>query len=318
MDRHVALLFTDVVDSTSLSSRVGDEAAAVIWRAHDRSARDLLRRWRGREIDKSDGFLLLFDEARDALGYARDYHKLLVGLSTPLKSRAGLHVGNVALRENSAADIAQGAKPLEVDGIAKVVAARVMAVAQGGQTLLTAQAAALAGSSQLHNHGHWRIKGLDDPIELLEVDDADAPLAPLADTAKAYRVVHRNGLWVPQAELRHSLPAERDAFVGRHAVLLDLAHRLASGARLVSVLGAGGMGKTRLAQRFGWSWLGEFPGGVWFCDLSAVHSREGIVRAVAEGLGVPLDKVDPLQQIGDALAGRTDCLVILDNFEQVV
>jgi class 3 adenylate cyclase len=58
-----ALLLTDVVDSTKLSQPLGDEAMADMWAAHDRVARDLLPTWRGREIDKSDGMLLLFDSA---------------------------------------------------------------------------------------------------------------------------------------------------------------------------------------------------------------------------------------------------------------
>jgi len=115
----------------------------------------------------------------------------------------------------------------------------------------------------------------------------------------------------------HSLPAERDAFVGRSEALSELARRLDSGARLVSVLGIGGTGKTRLVTRFGWSALGGSPGGVWFCDLSQARSLDGIVHAVAQGLDVPLGKDDPVTQLGHAIAGRGHCLVILDNFEQV-
>ena len=66
-----ALLLTDVVDSTKLSESLGDAAIAALWAAHDRVARDLLPRHRGREIDKTDGMLLLFDEAADAVAYAR-------------------------------------------------------------------------------------------------------------------------------------------------------------------------------------------------------------------------------------------------------
>jgi class 3 adenylate cyclase len=61
---HYALLLTDLVDSTRAVERLGDAAASRLWEAHDRLARDLLRRWRGREIDKSDGFLLLFRGCR--------------------------------------------------------------------------------------------------------------------------------------------------------------------------------------------------------------------------------------------------------------
>jgi predicted ATPase/Tfp pilus assembly protein PilF len=115
----------------------------------------------------------------------------------------------------------------------------------------------------------------------------------------------------------HSLPAERDAFVGRREPLAELTGRFAAGARLVSILGLGGTGKTRLATRFGWSALEEFPGGVWFCDLSQARSVDGIVHAVAQGLAVPLTGGDPVSQLGQAIAARGRCLVILDNFEQV-
>lgn len=65
----VALLLTDLVDSAALSQALGDVAMNGVWAAHDRMARDLLRHWRGREIDKTDGFLLLFADPADALGY---------------------------------------------------------------------------------------------------------------------------------------------------------------------------------------------------------------------------------------------------------
>ncbi|MFZ2649030.1 MAG: tetratricopeptide repeat protein [Burkholderiaceae bacterium] len=319
-----ALLLTDVVDSTRLVEQMGDAASSALWAAHDRAARDLLPRWRGREIEKTDGLLLLFERADDAVGYALDYHAALARLPVPLQARAGLHVGPVTLRENSAPDVALGAKLIEVEGLAKPIAARVMALALGGQTLLTADARqALVGTRwRTHSHGHWRFKGIAEPVELFEAGGADsahepAPFTPPMDAAKAYRVVLRNGLWLPARQIKHSLPAERDDFVDRHDAQLELARRFDAGARLVSVLGMGGTGKTRLAVHFSWAWLGDFPGGVWFCDLSQAHGLDGIVLAVAAALGVPLGRDDPVVQLGNAIAGRGVCLVILDNFEQV-
>src|SRR4029077_6158511 len=115
-----------------------------------------------------DGMLLLFDAAAAALAYAADYHRALKALPVPLSARAGLHVGPVILRENSAADIARGAKPLEIDGIAKPTTARVMALAQGGQTLLTEDARQTIAATPLHlcSHGYWVLKGLGEPVEL--------------------------------------------------------------------------------------------------------------------------------------------------------
>ena len=106
MSHSRALLLTDVVESTQLSLRVGDAEMARLWLAHDRAARDLLPVWRGREIDKTDGMLLLFDTASDAACYALAYQQALRQLALPLKARAGLHVGPVTLRENRPADIA--------------------------------------------------------------------------------------------------------------------------------------------------------------------------------------------------------------------
>jgi predicted ATPase/class 3 adenylate cyclase len=314
-----ALLLTDVVDSTKLAQAIGDEAMATLWAAHDRAARDLLPLWRGREIDKTDGMLMLFDAAADAVGFALAYQQALGALGPPLKARAGLHVGHVALRDNSPADVALGAKPVEVEGLAKAVAARIMSVAQGGQILLSpdARQALSDDGLRLQSHGHWRLKGIDAPIELFEARGVGGTFVPPPDGDKAYRVVRKGPVWLPVREIRHSLPAERDAFIGRDDALARLAHSFHAGARLVSVLGIGGIGKTRLVTRYGWHWLGEFPGGVWFCDLASTRSLDGVVNAVAQGLDVPLGRDEPVAQLANAIAGRGRCLVILDNFEQV-
>ena len=325
MSHERVLLFTDAVDSTQLTERLGDEAASSLWAEHDRIVRRLMREGGGREIDKSDGFLLLFDDVPAAVTCGLRLHRELAQLSPPLASRAGIHRAQMLTRENSADDQASGAKPLEVDGIGKAVASRVMTLARGGQTLLSADAfGALHGGTseqgwQVTSHGHWRMKGLAEPIELFEVAAAGTPMLPPLDSPKAYRVVRTDDRWTPRAELRHGLPAERDAFVGRGDMLTALAARFDAGdpVRLVSLLGIGGIGKTRLALRYARDWLGDYPGGAWFCDLSSARSLDGIVHAVAQGLDVPLGKTSPVQQLGAAITGRGRCLVILDNFEQV-
>ena len=328
MHTQFALLVIDVVDSTAVGNRVGDVRMSTWWVAHDRAARDLLRSWRGREIDRSDGFFLLFDLVADALGYARDYHRLLAGLQTPpeppLKARAGIHVGELLLRANPPPDVAQGAKPLEADGIAKAVAARVMSLARGAQTLLTADARDAwvpdpkrAPSAQLRSHGHWQLKGLSAPLELLEAGDADTVFEPPGDSDKAHRVVQREKRWVPARDIGHSLPSEPDDFIGRAGDLRALAALIDAGAHLVNLHGIGGNGKTRLALHYGWHWLGNFATGVWFCDLSQAHDLDGLLRAVAQGLQVPLGRAEAVTHLGQAIAGRGAGLVILDNFEQV-
>ena len=214
-----ALLFTDVVDSTRLVERLGDARAAEAWSAHDRRARDLLARHRGREIDRADGFFLLFDEARDAAAFALGYHDAIADLG--LVARVGLHVGPVTLRENAPADVARGAKPFEVEGLAKPLAARVMALAMGGQCLLTAAARdamadALPEGARIVLHGHYRFKGIKEPVEVFEIGaGVELAFMPPPDADKAYRVVRSGDMWLPVREVRHNLPAERDTFVGR-------------------------------------------------------------------------------------------------------
>jgi predicted ATPase/class 3 adenylate cyclase/Tfp pilus assembly protein PilF len=316
------LLFTDVVDSTRLVERLGDARAAEVWAEHDRRARDLLAHHHGREIGRTDGFFLLFDDPANAARYALAYHKALAGLA--LSARAGLHVGPVTLRKNTPEDMALGATSTEVEGLAMPLTARIMALAGPGQTLLSGAARealtdSLPEGIEVESHGHYRLKGVQEPIEIVELGvRGSSPFSPPADVDKAYRVVRAVDLWRPVREIRHTLPAERDVFVGRTAELRALAARFDAGTRLLTVLGPGGTGKTRFVRRYGWTWLGDWPGGVYFADLSEARSLDGIFFAVASALGVPLGKEDPGVRLGDAIAGRRQCLVIFDNFEQVV
>lgn len=298
---------------------MSDDALSAWWVAHDRVARELIRTHRGREIDKSDGFLVLFERTGDALGFSTAYHAALDRLPNPAQARVGIHAGTVLERTNPAEHVAGGAKAVEIDGRAKPVAARVMAIARGGQTLLTRAAVEAAGGEVAAvSCGFWKLKGIDDPVEICEAAGARHPDGLRADGAAAFRVVRGGDLWIPQAPAPHRLAAERDRFFDRQHLLLELQHRFESGARLVTLMGAGGAGKTRLAQRFGWRSLGDCSGGVWFCDLSQARSAEGVAFAVAQALDVQLTDRDPVAQLGLVIANRGPCLLILDNFEQVV
>lgn len=319
-----ALLLTDVVDSTAMAERLGDRRMAEVWAAHDRVARDLLAPNGGREIDKTDGFLLLFEDVDAAVRYAVAYHAALRALSEelgePLAARAGLHRGPVVLRENTPGDVARGAKPLEVEGLAKPTAARIMSVARGGQTLLSAAARERLGDAELQvlSHGHWRLKGVAAPVELFEVGDAEAPLLPPPDGAKVYRVVREGADWRPVTELPHNLPPAQRASFGRESELRAIARAFAEGTLLVTVLGPGGTGKTHLAQRFARGWLGDYPGGAWFCDLSEARTEAGVARALGAMLDIPLEAGAPFDVLREALTGRPRTLIVLDNMEQLI
>ena len=314
-----ALLLTDVVDSTRLAEKLGDSAMAEVWAAHDRVSRALLVRWRGREIDKTDGMLLLFDNCADAVGYAMEYHPALAALPTPLAARVGLHVGPVTLRENAPDDIARGAKPLEVEGLAKPITARVMALARGGQTLLSAAAREALGTCEhkLVSHGHWRIKGVSDPIELFEIGAADARFTPPSDGDKAHRVVWMVDWWLPVNEIPNNLPYQATSFIGRDRELEEVKSLLGA-ARLLTLVGMGGLGKTRLSLQIAAEQIHDFPDGVWFLDLAPISDPALIVSEAAQVLGVREEPDRPLLQTVCAHLRNRRALLIMDNCEHVI
>lgn len=199
------LLLLDLADSTALVDRLGDQRAAELLRRHDRLARDLLRRHRGQEIDKTDGFLLLFERPVQAVAFALEYQRRLQELARleciELAARIGIHVGEVVLWQNSPEEIARGAKPIEVEGLSKPVAARLMALALPGQVLLSAVARELAERAELElpasvrppewkDHGRYRFKGVTEPVPVHEVGEPGiAHFRTPPGSAKAQRVL---------------------------------------------------------------------------------------------------------------------------------
>jgi len=197
------LLLTDLCDSMALVERLGDANAAELFKLHDSLVLELQQRWRGRLIDRSDGLLLLFERPIDGLGFALDYSRGLRELGAQrkleLKVRAGLHVGEVLTWRNSDAAVQVGAKPLEVEGLAKPTAARLMTLARPGQILLSAVAESLTHRAARElgergerllwkSHGRWRFKGVPTAQEIYEVGEiGHTPLRAPKPTPKAWR-----------------------------------------------------------------------------------------------------------------------------------
>ncbi|MEL6344280.1 MAG: protein kinase, partial [Myxococcota bacterium] len=120
-----------------------------------------------------------------------------------------------------------------------------------------------------------------------------------------------------RAPFKNNLPAELDVFIGRSAALQALQENLEE-SRLVSILGAGGIGKTRLALQYARVHWSAYPGGVFFCDLSDARTLEGLLFVVSQAMDVHLGNHAPLKQLGHAIDGHGACLLIFDNFEQIV
>jgi serine/threonine-protein kinase len=198
------LLVSDLVSSTALVEMLGDARSAEVFQRHDRLARNLLSTYNGVEIDKSDGFLLLFERPLDAVVYALAYHQglqeLAAEVEAALAARVGIHLGELYLRRNPAEHVARGAKPIEAEGLAKAIAARLMSVAGGGQTLMTRGAFDLARRAAVGEvagkemewlaHGRYLLKGVDEPVDVFEVGRRGvAPLTAPSDSNKVKRLV---------------------------------------------------------------------------------------------------------------------------------
>ncbi len=180
------ILVLELAERTAMVDRLGDLRAADLIRRHDRLARDLIRRHRGREIDRTDGFLLLFERPLQAVAFALEYQRRLQELAqlenTTMAARIGIHVGEVVLWENSAEEVARGARAVDVEGLAMPVAARLMGMALPGQTLLSSIARELAQRAEIElrdagrapawkRHGRYRFDGIAEPALVHQVGE---------------------------------------------------------------------------------------------------------------------------------------------------
>jgi len=258
------LLFTDLCDSLQLVERIGDVAAAELFQQHDRLVLGLQQRWNGQLIDRSDGLFILFERPIDGIGFALSYQNAVDALGRErgvvLRARAGLHVGDVLLWNNSAEAVAHGAKPVEVEGLAKPMAARLMQLAWPGQVLLSSAAEQMArrAASELpwaadelrwKDHGCWRFKGIGERQEVFEVGlRGSAPLRRPRSGEKAWRDLplwRRPAALVTEAALMLALcgvlwtlfrPAPAIAFAERDWVIVAAVHNATAYPQLDSSL----------------------------------------------------------------------------------
>ncbi len=199
------MVVCDLSDSTALVERLGDRHAAALLRKHDRLTRALIDEHGGREIDKTDGYLLLFERPTQAVSFALAYHRGLRYMSeaeeVSVTARVGIHVGDVVMWENTPEDISRGAKPVEVEGLAKPVAARLASLARPRQILLSGVAATIARRGQeeiteecpdahWHTYGTYQIRGVAEPMEVVQIGEPEvADFTPPNNRAVAHRIL---------------------------------------------------------------------------------------------------------------------------------
>ena len=283
----IGLVFTDVESSTERWEREGDAFRDVL-DVHDRVMRDAIRAHGGYEVKtEGDAFMLAFASVEDALRFCETAQAQL-----HLPVRMGLHVAATIEREDSLT----GRMDYFGPGVNR--AARIASAAHGRQVLLSSEARAETRRVCI-DLGEYLLKGIEGRHRVWQFGQGGFP---------ALRALAVN---------RSNLPTRPDSFFGRVAELAELHKRVRDGHRLVTLLGIGGAGKTRLAQRFAGELLGDSVDAAWFVDLSSTRDAEGVCGALASALDIPL-RTDPIQQISWALRGRGRVALVLDNAEQVV
>lgn len=264
------------------------------------AVRAAIARRGGQEVGVGAGVAAMLHSASQARALARDCLDGLPGVGVVA------HQGRISLRQVPSAEIARGARALEISGAAVSLLTALARLAVPGQLLQTAAVTSRDGLGLL---GHWRLEGLEEPVALYGHIAGPLP----ADTERDWRVLSEAGAWRPVAAVPHNLPRIPGQFIGRAA---DLAALRAADSPVL-LLGTGGVGKTRLAQRWARQELGRFPGGAFFCDLSAASTRDEVLQSIAQVLR-PTGEEDGLsERILQSIIGRRRCLLILDNVEQV-
>ena len=294
----VTLLFTDIEGSTRLLTELGADYQAVLAR-HHALIREQIERLGGTEVEtEGDAFFIAFASAPAAVACAVGAQRAIAAEpwsgGRSVRVRMGIHTGQPVLADG------------DYVGLDVHRAARICAAAHGGQVVISESTRALAASElpggvSLRTLGEHRLKDLPEPMRLhqLVIEGLPADLPPLRSLG------HGN------------LPEPASSFVGREAEIDEVA-RLTEGARLVTVTGPGGAGKTRVVIEVARRVQGRFADGAWFVPLDTIIDPDLVVPAIARALAV---REQPGGSISDVLAdflANRQLMLVLDNVEQVI
>lgn len=296
-----AFLFTDLESSTWLWEQHPEEMKEAL-ATHDRILGRAVEAAGGHVLKTTgDGVIAVFPNVPDAIDACLDSQLRIFSqtwpTSRPLKVRMGLHAGEAEEREG------------DYFGPTLNRAARVMAAGHGGQVLLSATAASMAEGQLpedvgLRDLGTHRLKDLTVPehlFQLLHPGLESEFLAPVTLDSRP-----------------NNLPIQTSEFFGRKNELAEVIGLLQdSNARLVTLLGPGGTGKTRLGLQVAAELLDSYRDGVYFVDLSREREPSAAFEAVVRALDVPVaSESEPLDSLKARLRDQ-ELLIVLDNFEQV-
>jgi hypothetical protein len=273
----VTFLFTDIEGSTRLLHELGDAYADAL-AEHRRLLREAFTHHGGAEVDtQGDAFFIAFAKATDALAAAREAQAALG--DGPVRVRMGVHTGEPLLTD-------EGYVGIDVHR-----AARIAAAGHGGQVLVSEATRQFLGAEGLRDLGQHRLKDLTAPERIYQLGEGDFP--PL-------KTLHQTNLPIPATP-----------FLGRDRELREIRALLEHGdVRLVTLVGPGGSGKTRLGLQAAANAAERFPDGVWWVPLAPVADSSRVLDAARQALGGS-------GAVADAIGTRA-LLLLLDNFEHVI
>ncbi len=296
----VTFVFTDIEGSTERWDRERDAMQAAV-RRHDGIVRSAIV-GRGGHVFKTigDAFCAAFARPDDAVGavlaaqcaLAREDFSAVDGL----RVRAAIHTGTADERDG------------DFFGPTVNRVARLLGIAHGGQVLLSGTTAGLTRgdlpmNASLSDLGKHRLRDLAQPEHVYQL------LAP--DLATDFPPLRSLDV------LPNNLPLQLTSFVGREKEVREIAALLRE-YRLVTLVGSGGVGKTRTSLQVGANLLDGSDDGVWFIELAPLASGEYIPSAVAQALGTTLRaEGEPLENLIRILKMKR-ALLIFDNCEHVV
>lgn len=305
----VTYLFSDIEGSTRLWEQQPELMRPALAR-HDTLARDVVVRHRGDVVKMTgDGVHAAFADALDAVAAVLELQQAMVAPpllspdiapdtapALPLHVRFGLHAGSDERRDN------------DYFGPAVNRAARIMSVAHGGQVLVS-QAVADLVRDRL-------------PAEIALRDLGNVRLRDLASAERIYQVVHPS-LRADFPALRsleatpNNLAQQLNSFIGRERETAEVRELLGAN-RLVTLLGMGGIGKSRLSVQLGADALDDYPDGVWLVELAPLSDPLLVPQAVASVLGVKEEAGRPVLEALVRFVRDRQLLIILDNCEHIV
>jgi predicted ATPase/class 3 adenylate cyclase len=296
---NVTFLITEIEDSTRLLKRLGPAFRDVVDRYRE-ILRQTVNDFEGVEIEsEGDGLFAVFGDAVQAISACLDGQQHLDsndwGKGVSVRVRMGLVTGHA--RPNAAGDYTS---------LAVHQAGRLCAAAHGGQVLLSADTARmvrhdLPEESSFVDRGPYLLSGFDEPERIYQL------LHPRLRSA--FPPLHAS------PAQSHNLPDLRMAFIGRESDL-DAVQRLLGEGRLITVVGAGGAGKTRLAVEMAARMAARYTGGVHLCDLSPQTNPDLVASAIGEAFGIR-DVSDPLSAVVQLIEDRP-ALLVLDSCEHLL